>query len=235
MSNFQKLALVCAVSTVILSACGGGTSTPSTLASVTVSSFPLQAGYKKLIVSGEVDNFTISGTCAGSATFSVSQPSSGTFEGATALSSTSTLTQNLTNCTPATFATTGTTYYDINYSPLGSSDSSVYAKFLTPLPAIPATVKIGDTAIYGTENLFTDSTKKTTSGQRTVSYVIETDGASTSTAIVNLISKDYNTSNQLTLTQQERYRIVADGTLSIVSIDAQASTTSTNHFLYTVK
>lgn len=68
-------------------------------------------------------------------------------------------------------------------------------------------------------------------GSRVFSYVVEAD--TLSTAIVNVIAKDYDTSNQLILTQQSRYRIAADGKLTSTSIDAQYSTTSTSHFVLT--
>ena len=64
-----------------------------------------------------------------------------------------------------------------------------------------------------------------------LSYVVEADTANT--AIVNLISKAYNTANQPLFTQQGRYRIAADGTLSVMTIDIQYSTTSTTHLIYT--
>ena len=55
------------------------------------------------------------------------------------------------------------------------------------------------------------------------------------TAIVNLISKTYDTATpaQLLITQQSRYRIAADGSLSIITIDNQFSTNSTDHYVYT--
>ena len=90
---------------------------------------------------------------------------------------------------------------------------------------------MGDTAVYATLTTYTDSTKTVTTGQRILSYVVEADTADT--AIVNLISKGYNTSNQLLFTQQSRLRISASGALTAVSIDVQYSTTSTNHLVYT--
>ena len=47
------------------------------------------------------------------------------------------------------------------------------------------------------------------------------------TAILNLITKTYNTSGILTLTEQDRYRVAADGTLTFISFDLQRSGTST--------
>lgn len=237
-SKIIKLALPIAASVVFLSACGGGGSgastTPTTPTVPAVTSFALQSGYKARLANGNVGNYTVSGTCAGSAAISISSPSATTFEGAQALSVVSTITLNFTNCTPASAASTATGYYDSNYNPLGHSVSGTeYGKFLTIPTALPTSVKVGDTAIYGTETIYTDSTKTTTTGQRNLSYVIEADGTSTSTSIANLITKQFNTANQLLFTQQSRYRMAADGTLTNLSIDVQYSTTSTNHLLYT--
>lgn len=197
-----------------------------------VTSFPLQAGYKARISAGSADNFTISGTCTGTANVTNSAATAATFEGVAGYAAPQTVTVKLTNCTPASNAVTGTSYYDSSYTPLGSTIPGVeYSKFLTQPPAIPVSVKVGDTAVYATLNTYTDSTKTTSTGQRILSYVIESD--TSSTAIANLISKQYNAANQLLFTQQAKYRVTADGALTILSIDVQYSTTSTNHLVYT--
>ena len=215
----------------LLVGCGGGGGDGSS-ASTAATSFPFQAGYRARIAGGSTDNFTVSGTCAGTATFTNGAATASTFEGVAGFASPQTVTVNLTNCTPATNAVSGTGYYDGSYSPLGSSIPGVeYTKFLTAPPSLPTSVKVGDTAIFATPTTYTDSTKSVATGQRILSYVVEADTANT--AIVNLISKGYNASSQLLFTQQARYRIAADGTLTVMLIDVQFSTTSTNHLVYT--
>jgi hypothetical protein len=183
-------------------------------------------------VAGSTDNFTLSGTCTGTATIANGAATPSTFEGVVGFAATQTATVNLTNCTPATNFISGTSYYDGGYIPLGSSIPGVeYAKFLTLPPPPPTAVKVGDTAVYATLTTFTDSTKIVVTGQRVLSYVVEADTANT--AVVNLISKGYDTLHQLLFTQQSRYRIAADGTLTVLTIDVQYSTTSTTHLLYT--
>jgi len=238
MSKSTIFSLSIASSTLLLTACGGSSSSVQTVQAApvaqAVSTFALQAGYKTRIASGSATNFSISGTCTGSSNISSSSPGTGTFEGATALTVTSTESLTFTNCTPTSAAHTSISYYDSSYNPLGHSSIGVeYGKFLTIPSALPTSVKIGDTAVFGTETIYSDSTKQVTKGQRSRSYVIEADGASGSTAIVNLITKDFNLSNQLLFTQQSRFRMATDGKLTALSIDVQASTTSTNHFLYT--
>lgn len=206
---------------------GGGSSTPAS-----VSSFPLQVGYKALVVAGQSNNFTVTGTCPGTATFTAGAALPATFEGVAGFSATGVLNVNLTNCTAASISNTATSYYDSNYAPIGSVSPPVsYAKFLTAPPTLPASVKVGDVGALSTLTVYTDGTKTTVAGQVVLSYVIESD--TSASAIVNVISKGYNAANVLLITQQTRYRIDAAGTLTIVSIDLQASSVSTNHFLLT--
>ena len=214
----------------VLAGCGGGGGGEAPVAPIT--SFALQAGLRAKILSGSSDNFAISGTCSGTSTVTVSGASASTFEGIAGYSSVQTQRINYTNCTPASSAVTGTNYYDINYATLGSSVLGLeYSKVQSVPPPLPTTVKVGDTALYATLNVYTDATKTTITGQRQLSYVVESDSATT--AFITLISKGYNNSSQLLFTQQSKYRIAGDGTLTIVAIDIQYSTTSTAHLVFT--
>jgi hypothetical protein len=221
--------LLLALSAALLTACGGGGGDAGVAATVT--SFPLLAGYKALTAAGATNNYAVTGSCSGSATITDSAAVAAVFEGVSGYSTTSTATVNLTNCTPASNSSTNTSYYDTNYTPLGSSTpGSEYAKVVTVPPPLPASVKVGDTGVYATFTVYTDSTKTTVTGSRVFSYAVEP--GMSNTAIVNVIAKDYDTANQLLFTQQSRYRMAADGTLTSTSIDAQSST-STLHLLLT--
>lgn len=213
-----------------LTGCGGGSGGATQAAQVL--SFPLQAGYKSLIANGTSKNFSVSGSCTGSGNKTASPASTAaTFEGLPALSSTSTLTMTLTNCTPASSAQTFTSYVDSNYAPLGFNSVGVnYGVFLTP-PSIPASVSVGATATIGTETLYTDSTKKIGKGTQVLSYVVQAD--TSSTAIINLISKIFNQSGTLTATGQDLYRIDATGVLTPISSDIQYANGSTTHLVMT--
>lgn len=234
--SFPKPALasvfICIAFTFTACGGGGGGGGSESTGATPITSFPLQAGYRTRVAAGSADSFTISGTCSGTATITTSATSPATFEGVSGYSSGQTATINFTNCTPASNAVTGTLYHDASYTPLGSSIPGVeYTKFQTAPPPLPTTVKVGDTAVYATVTVYTDSTKATLTGQRQLSYVVEADSAST--AFVILITRSYNTANQLLFTSQSKYRIASDGTLTIFTIDVQYSTTSTVHLLYT--
>jgi hypothetical protein len=137
----------------------------------------------------------------------------------------------VSNCTPASIAQTSTTYYDSNYVERGFySVGGNYGVFVTP-PAIPATVTVGMTGIIGSEALYTSSTKAVSSGRMDFSYAVEAE--TSTTAVINLISRNYNASNVLTATEQDRYRIDASGTLTPVVYDIQESNGSTTHLVLT--
>jgi hypothetical protein len=232
MTNTMQVTCLSLCTIAVLTASGGGgsdsTSTPPT---TPVTSFPLQAGYKALVAAGYSANFSVTGTCTGTASTTTATPVTSRFEGSAALAVKSTLTASFTNCTPAWLALPGQNFYDSNYNLLGTVASNAYAKFLTPIAAIPSSVKAGDTALLGTEIVYTDSSKTVSAGKVDFSYVVAVDTATT--ALVTMIVASYSASNQLILTQPVKYRIAADGTLTIVSNDLQSSTTGTTHLVLT--
>lgn len=233
------LALLLAVG---VSACGGGSggSPPPSGPVTSTLSFPLRSGLNTRTANGQTITLTANGApatettnglCSGTLNKTTGPATGGaTFEGAPALSAVTVITISFTNCVPASLASTGTTYYDSNYLPLGFNiQGGDYGVFLVP-PTIPNSVKVGDVAIIGTETLYTNSTKTVGNGRQDLSIVVEPDTADT--AIVNLISKGYNASSQLLFTEQDRYRISSTGALTLVSVDIQYSTTSTLHLVF---
>jgi hypothetical protein len=224
--------IVCSASLVACGGGGGGASSPSSTTSTSpVTSFPLRAGFQSYLGRSESNAYTITGTCSGSATETRSAASSATFEGQYGVSTTSTISGTFTNCTPASVASTSSTYYDTNYKPIGSAVTGTEYSIITTISDLPLSVSVGDTALLGTAVVYTNNAKTSQIGTTNLSYAVESDTAST--AILNLISKRYNPSNQLLFTQQSRYRINGNGQLTAVSIDVQYSTTSTTHLLWT--
>jgi len=226
----------CLISTIAscsLLACGGGggdnpQAGPSP-ATVTVA-FPLKSALSALAISGYSRSFSVSGTCTGTAIFARSPASPGAiFQGVAALSAVGTVTTNVTNCSPASSVARNTVYFDSNGVQLGFSSGNRFGVFTAP-PSVPDSVAVGSTGLIGTESLYTDSTKTMPTGRSELSYFVEPD--TDATAIVNLIEKVYDPSNALLFTEQQRARITPGGTLTLVSIDSQFSTTATSHFIY---
>ncbi len=220
--------------TVLIGACGGGGGggTPAPTVPVAAAlSFPLKTAFSSTVANGSTRQLTVSGSCNGTANLTSAAAVGGaTFEGISGrLSAARTLTISLTNCTPASIASTQTIYYDSNYTPLGTNTvGGEYGVFLTA-PNIPTSAKVGDTGTIGTMTRYTNSTKTVLAGQSVSSYVVEADTAST--AILNSISKLYNASNVLIATEQDRYRISTTGTPTLVSIDIQYANGSTTHLV----
>lgn len=218
----------------LLTGCGGsgGGAAPAPGPVASTLSFPLQSAENTFVANGVTKTFTVTGTCSGTGSMSVTPAAAGaTFEGAAALSTVETITISFTNCTPASIASTGTSYFNSSYVELGlNSVGSVYGVFLTP-PIIPTSVTVGGTGVVGTLTLYTDSTKATVSGREDISYVIEPD--TSTTAIENKIIKTYNAAGTLIQTLQGRARIAMVGAATPISADIQAANGSTTHQVWT--
>ena len=80
-----------------------------------------------------------------------------------------------------------------------------------------------------TLNSFLDDSMTKPIGQRRLSYKIEAD--TVNTAIANLITTGYDTAGKVSSTQQSRYRMTPDGTLTLLSIDVEFS--NQVHLIYT--
>lgn len=231
--------LAATLSSLMLVACGagggGGVSPPAPGPVASTPSFPLQTGYKVLMRDGFSKNFTLTGTCTGTGTKTSSPANtSATFEGVAGFSSANTLTMSQ-NCPPApntmTSTVTSTTYVDTNYVPLGYNINDVYGVYKTP-PVIPTSVTVGETGPIGTQTLYTDSIKRTPSGSIVLSYEIA--AGTSNTALVNFIAKNFDATSLLTLTEQNRFLMDANGTLTPVSSDIQFAATGT-HYIFTYK
>ena len=198
---------------------------------VSTNTFNVLSGYKLLNAQGATVRLNISGSCAGSfllvggAATTVT-----TFEGKPALSASEVVSESFSNCTPVSSITTTTRYFDSNYLPAGfvvqGSSYGVYSF----TPNIPAAAKVGDTAVFGNIDLYTDATKSSKSGYAQLSYTIEADTAST--AIANLTERQFNAQNVLIVTVQNRYRVKADNSLALFSIDVQYANGSTVHLIF---
>ena len=214
----------------LLAGCGGGGG-GGDAALVATTEFPVLAGYQARISAGAADNFAVSGICTGTASIVTGAATPVTFNGVQAFAAPQTVTVSDSNCGPAS-TVSGTSYFNANYAPLGSSiPGGEYIEFVTqPLP-LPSKASVGDSADYATLATFADETKSVPTGKRVLSYVIGRD--TINTAIVVLVTKGYNTSNQLIFTQLSRYRIEANGSLTLIVIDNQPGSTGDTHLLYT--
>ncbi len=208
-----------------LIACGGGGGGGGPSGPVaSTNTFNVQTAYTNFARAGFSKTFTVSGSCAGSTSITAAPATtSTTFEGKFAFSGVSVSSTTLTNCTPASSSDTTVSYYDSNLIPMGRSSASKYVVF-SGVPVLPTSAKVGDAVVVGTILTYTSSSRATRTGREDVSAVMEPDTATT--AILNIVVKTYDASNVLTSTEQDRYRLAADGSLSFVSFDVQYATGS---------
>jgi hypothetical protein len=94
-------------------------------------------------------------------------------------------------------------------------------------------VKVGDAGSYGTEILFSDSSKLAQTGRAVRTWRVDADTANT--AIGPLTTQVYDLASQLDYTQESRYRMAADGMLTILSVDVQYAGTNALHLVLTPK
>ena len=225
-TRFVRAGLVILGLTTLLTACGGGGGgggTPSPI--VSTDSFSFATANAAHINNGYALNFNLTGTqmvggvnynVTGSGTVTVTAATPSNFEGQPALLNTETVTGTITvnGVTAPLPAVVQQSYSTTNYVPLGEVDGNEYW-VMQGTPVIPATVKVGDTAVLGTFTRYTDSGKATVLGTVKLSYVIEADAAHT--AIINLVTQQYDTLNALEYSDQTRWRIDTVGTVTFVS------------------
>ena len=253
MKHFLKIFAVSIVA--LLTGCGGGggsssTSTPlgsgtsnSSQPVASTSFFPLKSGYDKRVTSGHTETYNISGSCSGSATFTRSPISGNATFGITPAVTVSATDNFNTQCSSssgvaraaASGTTTGTIYYNSSYNYLGTDvpGNGYYTGMESPLIPVPANIKVGDTGTLGTEVIYWDAERKLSVGKIVGRYVVEPDTANT--VIVNEIVEIYkhtSTTDELTSTRQERFRIDVNGNITPVSIDSQSNPPG-EHLVYT--
>jgi hypothetical protein len=232
--GYRTITLAAALSAALLTACGGGgggdaldTPTGNAMA------FPLQAGYKALISNGYSIDFIVSGSCSGTASQVNGKAQAATFEGTAGVAAVSTQTIDFGDCTPSHTVASETEYFDASYASLGSSvENDEYGVYEAPA-SFPVSVKVGDSGSYGTEILYGDSSKAQVTGRAVRTWRVDADTAST--AIGTLTTQVFDAANQLDNTQQSRYRLAADGTLTILGVDIQVAGTNGLHLVLTPK
>lgn len=221
----------------LLGACGGsgGDAAPTAPPAVVGPSFPLKSAYSALTATAFTKSFAVSGTCSGTASFAKAAAVAGAvFQSTAGLSEASSLTLVLNGCTIRTSSSLSYVYYDASYTPVGITYPGSYAAYLAPA-SIPASVVVGDVGTIGTANSYQDFTKSVALGKDVLSYIVEGDSASTAdaaTAIVNLVTKHFDATNVLTSTTQVRYRIGANGALTLISIDIEGASGARNSFIF---
>jgi hypothetical protein len=212
----------------LMTACGGGGGGGAAAPVASTDTFPLTTILANSLQSGS-NTFTISGTSSGNAitgsgTATRGSLSAGTFEGVAAQQRTTTVT--------GSFAINGTSYalndssvdwFDSNNVPVGESGGTDYV-VVTGTPTIPATVRVNDTGTLYTANRYSNNTKSVLRGTVTVTYVVESDTATS--ALLTLIRTEKDNSNTTTSTNSAQVRVTPAGALTRIKETSLEGSTS---------
>jgi hypothetical protein len=244
--------MACLAMVAVVSSCGGGGGGGSSASSSggsagATTEFPLDRAYKAMLVSGVTKNWAVSGSKCGTAaeTDGPSGAATGTYGGNAASASYSeSLSTHLNDCASGSFV--NSTSADVLY--LGDTPESNYWKVGTTIAATnygefptayqAPVVYVGLSGSLGTENWFLGTTNSgTADGHTYFHFAVAADGASSSTAIVDLYSERYDAMSptaQLLYTEHRYYRIAATGPLVPTKIDIQysAASGSTDHLIF---
>lgn len=193
----------------LLSACGGGgdsgTVTPTALVA-SASVFNLQSLVTSYITSTGSSAFTVTGTVSnvavsGTGTVTNGAVSSGTFEGVSALQKTSTVIGTLSaNGINVPIASSSVGWYDTNYVPIGVNGSEY--SVVNGTATLPVSARINDTGPFYTATRYTNSSKTSSLGTMTVTYVVEADTASSALlTLINTYKNRLGTTTQIATVQ----------------------------------
>jgi hypothetical protein len=232
---------------------GGGEASPGmnqpngTVAST--NQFNFGSSWKAFLSKTYIRNLIVTGSCGGTIEYThsaVSQPTSFDYSDATfphPLGSANPgyyiwhgqkVSAQFTDCSISTSVATTTAYYDAkSFAPYGykggtayngaTSYKATFREFSSPV-VLPEIVKVGNSGrvgiinVYGTSNFKKDNILQ---GTIEVSYVVEPE--TSSSALINIISKSYDLTMTLLLIDQTRYRIDKDNELSLHSIEQDVS------------
>jgi hypothetical protein len=211
------------------------------------STFAFSAAWKKFLTTAYTKKLIISGSCSGSLQYThgaVSQPTSFSYSDTSFphppgnvnpgyfVAHVQRTESTLSGCPNSSSIGTNTVYYDATtFAPFGyvggtayngaTSYRATFREFSTAV-VLPDTVKVGDKGRVGTINIYGISNFKkdnVSQGRTEVTFEVEAD--SSTTALINIISRSYDTGGVLLVTDQTRYRIDTLNELSIHSIDQE--------------
>lgn len=203
---------------VVVGACGGGgDGSPAQPAPPAASGIPLSAAMANLTNQSKSGSVAIAGTVtalgqtvnvSGSGTYTETT-SAGSFEGVQGLRKHLELSGQVTaNGQSAPLSSSTDAYYDSNYKPLGATGPGSYC-VTTSYTALPATVQVGSTGTWFTQDCYTSSAKLSKLGSGSASYSVEADAPGS--AVVRFTTRITDTAGN-SLPATASYRVTTTGT-----------------------
>jgi hypothetical protein len=229
MSNFINCVLA-VLATSLLSACGGGSSAPTTV--ISTNSFAVDTAFRNNESASRTHSIKVTATvgvqtATGTGTIVESALSPTLFNGSSAQLRTSTVNATLAlgNQT-APFTVNGTTYLDINLYPVGALAtsstglSSTTYEVSTLLAALPSAAKVGDSGSFLKVDSFSNAAKTVKISSSTITWALSADTASTALLKFTRITTG-STNDGTTI---EISRITPAGVITPVQVDAALAT-----------
>ncbi|MGE0797756.1 MAG: PQQ-binding-like beta-propeller repeat protein, partial [Lautropia sp.] len=226
----KGLALPLALAGAFLASCGGGGGSGATDAPAGAA-FPLRSAATALLKSGSSAYYAVSGYCNGTAQETALPAVPADFGAVTGVAVVTTTTFMLVDCTPSQFTTRLTSYFDAQYTPIGIVSSEGWTGVVDQPMPLPEAVRVGERGSLGRITYYDDPGRTVPTGYDELSFVVESDTAST--AIVNRIARSFSLDGAARETEQERSRLTADGRLQVVTAEIQADDGSPFRLLLT--
>jgi hypothetical protein len=180
---------------------------------------------KRLAISGFTKSLTISGDCDGLLSYSATPLKADVLasDPLAVFSLTETLVATSANCPDWSGTDISTLYLNASYQQLADVMQNPISKHVVAKP-YPTSVKVGDSGSWSAwVEKSTDLTTVLSNGVET--YAVEADGASTTSVILVVTTKEFKPDNTLDKTTQMRYKIKPSSAAELVSIE-QVNATS---------
>jgi len=178
--------------------------------------YDIKTAFQNRIIKGASKTFNVTGDCKGTFSQTDSPAAKTIWNNQTVYAVGNTNIPSIPNCSLGFSSTqTSITYYDLDFVDLAKfhSDGS-YSEFVKS--PRPNSVTVGDSGTLGTWTHWNNTGKTNLYERDVMSYVIEPN--TSSSVIVNLIDRTYDSNNQLEITSQLRFRLDSTGTLDWYSV-----------------
>jgi hypothetical protein len=184
-------------------------------------SFPVLLPFINFVSAPSASNVSVSGNYNGAdisgstGTITRSGMTPAVFEGPSALAQSSTAKLNLV--TGGSISQTQIEYFDSNFQPLGVAVQGGNYQMVTGTDALPLTAPIGANGRFYTETIYSGSDKSSVIATATLSYALQPDPPSTSTALLVLTAKATSPQGSLLSTGINTFRVTPSGNVTWLS------------------
>jgi outer membrane protein assembly factor BamB len=210
-------ALVAAIGTALLVACGGGGGDEPPPPAPEGPAYPLRDAMNATLMAGASYAFRVKGTCVGTAEQVDSPPAPARVGGADRWVVSTVLTVRLVNCLPSQITQTQATLFDTSFTPLSvSSPGESWVGRYTPPTPYPATIHAGESGSLGSIEYTLSGAPGVSLGRDDLGWTAEPETGKS--VIFNRTVRSYDSEGTLEYVQQDRFRIGTSGAAQLISV-----------------